>query len=215
VTYEELVDPRFDDLLRSSGMRAKRSDWLPASAETVVGLWPDMTIAYLNATWFRFARDNGASADFAEKWLLGSNLLDALPPVLKSHYRVSYEQCLEAREPLHVDYECSTPDRFRVFRSVAYPIGESAGLLVVHTPRVERTHDRPAAEPVLDRFVDANGLLTQCAYCRRYAEPGGVRRWLWVPDWVAEPPDVSVTHGICEPCVGFYFARPTEWPRRR
>lgn len=201
---EERCDPRFGALLRSTGTLGLEPDWMRKSAETVVGLWPDMTIACVNPAWFRFAKENGAEASFAERWTVGRNLLDAVPEVLRAHHAEVYEECLDASEPTHWDYECSTADRFRVFRCTAYPLGGGEGLLVVHSLQVDRPHDREPVEPRRERFENGQGMLTQCAYCRRFVEPGGSRRWLWVPMWVRQPPD-RVTHGICDPCVGFYF----------
>lgn len=205
VTPGEFSDPRFDELLRSIGARWCRSDWLRRTTDTVVGLWPDLTIAYVNPSWFRFARDNGAQADFDARWTIGCNLLASIPEVLQAHYQASYDQCLQSGVPLDVDYECSTPDRFRVFRSTAYPLGGGQGLLVVHSLRIDRAHDRPVVEPAVERFIGQHGILVQCSYCRRFAEGLDDRRWLWVPDWVREPP-AEVSHGICSPCLSYYFA---------
>lgn len=208
MSFEEQSDPRFEDLLRATGATSYDPEWLRESGDTVVGLWPDLTIAYVNPSWFRFARENGADGAFAEQWSVGRSLLDAIPDLLRAHHTATYEQCLEQRAPVHADYECSTPERFRVFRSTTYPL-HGDGLLVVHSLRVDRAHDRAAEEPDVERLVDAHGMLTQCSYCRRFAEPPVGKRWLWIPAWVREPP-VRVTHGICPPCVGYYFGRPRD-----
>lgn len=204
MTFEELVDPAFDALLRESNVQGYAQGVLRDNGDLTLGLWPDLAIAYVNPAWFRFAERNGAGPEFFEQWTLGRSMLDAVPDALRPHYIAAYEQCLQTGEPWSEDYECSSPDEFRMLRSTAYPLLHGAGLLVVHSLRIERPHDRTAVKPSRGRFADQHGWLTQCAYCNRFAEAQRRRRWAWVPDWVREPPE-PVTHGICEPCAGYYF----------
>lgn len=204
MTYEQACDPRFEALLHDSRVRSFTRGRLRDSPDSVVGAWPDLSIAYFNPAWVRFAWDNGGDGKFTEQWALGRDLLDAVPEVLRAHYRAAYEQCLETGEPWSEDYECSSAARYRAFRSTAYPLGRSQGLLIVHTMRLERPHERAAADPDVERFASDEGWLTQCAYCRRFAEAAEPKRWVWVPDWVRRPPG-QVTHGICEPCADHYF----------
>lgn len=212
MTFEEACDPRFDALLQDNRVHGYNRARLAETGDPVVGLWPDFAIAYLNPAWFRYARQNGAPPEFFEQWTLGRNLLDAIPELLRAYYLAAYEQCLQRGEPWSEDYECSSAAHFRVNRSTAYPLAHGAGLLVVHSRRVERPHERDAVPASWERFANEHGWLSQCAYCRRYAERGHRARWVWVPEWVRRPP-ATVTHGICEPCASYYFGMAREHRR--
>lgn len=197
-------DPRFAALIEATGVEELSPSWLERTPDTVVGLWPDLVIACLNPAWLRFAQANGAPADFEGRWTVGRSLLDAIPPLLRAHYADAYASCLRSREPWYDDYECSTPERFRLFRATVFPLGDADGLLVVHSLRVERLHDREVTVPTsLEPFVSPAGIVVQCVYCRRF-ESFDEPRWLWVPAWLNAPP-APVSHGICEPCAGYHF----------
>lgn len=205
MTFDEHCHPEFEALLRDSGVRGFAKGELRDSADPMMGMWSDLTLAYVNPAWFRFASDNGAAEDFFARWTLGRSVLEAIPEVLRAHYAASYEQCMQTGEPWSEDYECSSPDRFRTFRATAYPLPRGAGLLVSHSLRIDRPHERESAPAIRERFADHHGWLTQCAHCRRFADPSGRGKWVWVEDWIRTPPQERVSHGICQPCADYYF----------
>lgn len=200
----EVCDPRFDRLLRASDVRSYLSAALAQTRDTVYGLWPDLKLAYLNPAWFRFAQENGAGGGFEAQWSLGRSLIDALPDVLREHYVQQYAACLESTEPWHHDYECSSPDLYRLFRMSVYPVGGGAGLLVTHALRLEAPHERPPEPFDPAEMADEHGFFLQCAYCRRFASSPRRERWVWIPAWVRDT-QRKVTHGICPPCADHYF----------
>jgi hypothetical protein len=205
MSASETCDPAFAALLRRHHFESFESGALGEAPDVVVGLWPDHRIAYVNPAWFRFAEENGAASEFARDWTVGRSLMDAVPEVLRPEYEAGYARCLRSGKPWHEDYECSTPDVFRLFHAVTYPIGAGEGLLSVHSLRLERPHEATPAGLDLSRFVDAHGLMKQCAYCRRFAEAAQPSRWWWVADWVREPPWARVSHGLCAPCCDHHF----------
>jgi hypothetical protein len=194
-------DVRFVRLLGARSEAAIRR-----MADPVVGLWPDLTLAYMNPGWFRFARSNGAGADFALRWAPGRSLLEAIPEGMREQYARIYAEALEEREPRHHDYECSGPATYRCFRMSLYPLQGGQGLVAVHTLQqsMPRGVPRPPArvEPG-GGLSGVGGLRSQCAYCRRFMEPE-TGRWLWVPDW-SRTRAADVTHGICPPCGNYHF----------
>jgi hypothetical protein len=182
---------------------------LEESDDVAFVLSPERLILRTNAGWDRFARANGGAAlagDAADGMLLDA----VLPAPLRAFYVDALSRALAMRERWEHDYECSSPDSFRQFRMVAYPF--DGALLVVHSLRLERPHDREVHEPADVYAVD--GVIAMCSHCRRVRHPGGRLRWDWVPAYVREPPP-NLSHGLCEPCCEFYWGELAPGPPRR
>lgn len=172
---------------------------LEASEATVVGLRPDNSVGYTNSAWARFARENGAP-ELAD-WL-GGSILNHIAPTLVDFYRRLFERVRSSGEPADHVYQCSSPTRYREFCLRILPLGEDH-LLLIHHLAVERPHDGPGASPEAS-YADAQGIVTQCAHCRRTRRPLQPDTWDWVPAYVEEPLD-DVSHGLCPPCVRHYY----------
>ncbi|MBU2501240.1 hypothetical protein KJ682_07940 [bacterium] len=169
----------------------------------------DLTMVYANPAYFDFARDNGGGSDFADRWGIGCNILEAMPANLESYFRKMFSLCLEQKAPWDHQFECSSPERFRLFNQRVYPLGERSGLVVLNSLVTEVRHD-PAARPPQTAdpavYCDDRGLVHQCVQCRRILRQGEAHEWDWVPAWVATPPP-EVTHGFCPVCLDFYYPR--------
>lgn len=170
----------------------------------IYGLWPDLRLAYVNPAWYRFATSNGGEPALATRWKLGVSILDAFAPVLRSYYEAAYRRCQDSGKRWEHEYECSSPDRYRRFRQIVYPL-KQGGLLVVNALLVEEPHNRPAERPHEQVYRDAKGWLHQCVYCRRVSHQQIVHRWDWVPAWVAQIP-AQTSHTYCPTCYGHYFS---------
>lgn len=160
-----------------------------------------LRIRWANRAWSRFATENGGTP---ATWALGERYLDAISSPLRSWYARALGDALLGKTPWHHDYECPSPELARRFRLTAYPLRPAGGegLLLVHTPIVERPHEG-GGEPIA-RYRDAHGLVHVCMHCRRTRrldESG----WDWVPDSLHAP---QVSHGICGPCCAYYFGAP-------
>lgn len=180
---------------------------LEKSPSATIGLWPDLTIAYLNSGWYRFARENQGE-QVTQQWELGAYLPAAISEPLQRWYVSQFQQCLRGDGPWEHDFECSSAEHFRVFRLGCYPLGSSEGLLLVYSQRIEQAHDpaaRPVVEPDLQRYLDARGIVRQCMHCRRVARGGDAHAWDWVSAWVQEFPR-ETSHGICPICFAYYFS---------
>jgi len=183
-------------------------------AGVVYGLWPDGALAYVNPSWFDFARHNQGEPAISAQWNLGRNVLDAIPEVLKGFYTDLLKASPTAPgdkadfvHPQTHEYECSSPDLYRRFAMTLYNLRAGEGLLVVHTLQVERSHS--PAEPTLETpepglIQDANGIVKQCAHCRRIQVVGGSNHWRWVPVWVEKPP-AATSHTLCNFCLDHYY----------
>ena len=159
----------------------------------------DRRILRTNAAWDRFAAANGGE-QFLATWRRGTSLIDVIPEPLKAFYVDGFSRACTSGERWEHDYECSSPDTYRLFRMIVYPFGESC--VVTHSLRVERTHDRDEHAPSSEYVND--GVVVMCAHCRR-VRGQGPERWDWVPAYVARPV-AFLSHGLCAACVEYYYA---------
>ncbi len=174
---------------------------LVESPSTLVALAPTGTILWVNAAWSKFAWENGGT-EILTKFGPGASYFDGLSPQLRGFYEEVVQRALQTGEPFIQDYECSSPEKYRIYRLRALPIGTD-GLLLEHSLVVERPHEDMSAAAIDARYKNAEGLIVQCANCRRVrrVDEGG---WDCVRPWdTAIPPNAS--HSICAACVGYYW----------
>jgi hypothetical protein len=138
-------------------------------------------------------------------------VLEVCGEALAPFYRDWYTACLNADRdklfPSQHEYDCSSADLYRRFSMTLYPLGEREGLLVVNSLIAESPHgDRQGPAYDADRAVysDADGLIHQCAHCRKVRHLRENNRWDWVPHWVRSSP-LETSHGICPNCFDFYY----------
>jgi hypothetical protein len=180
---------------------------LDDEGNVVYGLTADLRLAYFNPAWRRFARDNGGVALGDDRYGPGTPVLEAISGPLRDFYARAYARVLETGEVWHHEYECSSPDTYRVFHQTVYPLRQRRGLVVVNSLAVSRPHEReahavaPAGEYA---YRNAEGLITQCSHCRRVQRTDERPHWDWVPEWVSDmPPETS--HGLCPLCFDYYY----------
>jgi len=175
------------------------------SQDIVYGLWPDLTLAFSNGSWHRFAADNGGEPAISTEWRFGRNILEAISEPLRSFYDLQYRSCLSLERPWEHAYECSSADTERMFHMTALPVGKAQAILVVNSLRIEKPMDRPGAEPLEKRYRNRHGMAIQCAHCRRFRRADTDTTWDWIREWVRSPLE-NTSHSICEPCLGFYYS---------
>lgn len=148
-------DPEFLPLLEifsSFTIEALGRSGLNSTANTVFGLWPDLRLAYTNPGWARFAALNDGEPDISCRWAIGSNIAAAISEPLRPFFVENYARCLWEMRPWEFDYDCSSPDMFRLYRMTVYPLNGD-GLLAVNSPRVESPHTRAAHPPRCSAFT--------------------------------------------------------------
>lgn len=177
---------------------------LDAEAATIYALDPNLRIRFVNDAWWRFARDNGAPFSEDDAAVLGTHVMEPIPPVLRSFYGRLFQRGLERDEVVEHEYECSSPTQRRRFRMQLLPL-TAGGLLVVHSPLIEIAQHEPALPRNEAIYRRADGLVLQCSSCRRVRRVDGQRGWEWVPDYVENPP-AKVSHGLCAVCSTYYYA---------
>jgi len=191
----------------------KRLDDLNSHPNSVYGLDSNLNISYLNPGWFEFAEDNGSNVFVSDEWSLGTNIFDCIPNVLESFYRDLYETTLSEKGatvvPRQSEYECSSPELYRNFSMHLYPMGKD-GIVVVNSLIVEEPHKSRSVDGLIEfekkDYLDENGILHQCANCRRTQNLNTPERWDWIPIFI-EKPYPKTSHGICSVCMQHYYLK--------
>lgn len=179
-------------------------DKLERDSSSIFVLDPALRITYCNPAWDTFALQNGGSKT-TRSHVLGTTCLDVIPDLLKKFYAAAFSQVSELEKPWEHDYECSSPELYRLCHMRVLPL-KNGFLLVENSVRIEEIHSTDGgAPPVESMYRNKHGLITMCAHCRRTLRNGSsTSLWDWVSSWVAElPPNVS--HGLCQNCRIFYF----------
>jgi hypothetical protein len=162
-------------------------------------------VMYCNPAWNRFARSNGAPQLTSEA-VVGSDLFDAIPEVLRAGYSDAFRHVLSTRRVWEQSYECSSPTLFRMFRMRIHLLKPQDWFIVTNSLIVERSHARTAtADP--NTYVDANGLVTTCAHCRCSRRVDSPDQWDFVPEYLQPRLEsaVKVSHGLCPVCRAYFY----------
>lgn len=173
----------------------------------VYGLSADLALNYLNPGWFVFAGANGGEPAISRRYPIGTYVGNAMAGAAKGFYLEVFQSVLRTEKVWHHDFECSTPNRFRIYHQSVYPLREERGLLVVNSLIREQPHDpgtRTSQPPEESLYIWETGFITQCSNCRRVqrvSEPGV---WDWVPAWVEHMP-VHTSHTFCPVCFEYYW----------
>lgn len=195
-------DPLFAPLLRPFDPAA-----LETHAGSILGLWPNDAIAYLNPAWYQFAYENGGEPGVSTRWDLGATMTSAISTTLLPFYVAAMGACRRRQKPWEHSYECSSPDVFRQFRMKMYPLSPAGEVLIVHSLASERAHAESTGETrakSADTYLNDFGLLDQCAHCRRFRHQKISNRWDWISEWVRNRPS-TVSETLCQICRDYYY----------
>lgn len=204
-------DHRSDTAFAALAGRCFDWDDLEQHPWPAAGLWPDGTIAYINPAWSVFAHQNGGGVEVDREWSLGANYFSAITDALRPFFTdllANAPTTQQSLAPYTHEYECSSADEFRRFALQIFALPDKRGYMLVHSLLVAAPHDastRPVANPDIEHYETADGLIKQCAHCRRVERRNHIVQWDWVPAWVKHPP-ACITHTICALCHSFYYS---------
>ncbi|HEY6562479.1 MAG TPA: hypothetical protein VI072_34660 [Polyangiaceae bacterium] len=178
-------------------------DTLKQDPSTIVAIDPRGTMLWMNDAWRRFAESNGGSS-VLDRFDVGRSYFDGISGSLRDYYEERFRVALRHGEVFQLEYECSSPDVYRLMHLRALPVGQSA-LLLQHSMVAEGLHARASQPEIEATYRAANGLIVQCSNCRRFRRADG-DTWDWVRGWVASLPK-DTSHGLCSTCADFYYGQ--------
>jgi hypothetical protein len=177
---------------------------LESSPHPCFALTESLEISYCNAAWDRFALENGGGQDVLASRVLHKPFLQFVPRDLAGHFMNLFRTARALGRLQSQDYECSTPELFRVYRMQIYPLQPGCGFVVINSLRVVHPHTRVVCEPDETKYRDKDGLIHMCANCRRACRAEEPAAWDWVPAYV-QAPRRDLTHGVCPFCREYYY----------
>ena len=181
-----------------------RMEVIHFSENTIYGVRPDLTLAYVNLGWQHFASQNGGEPNISSEWNLGCCIENAIAPILRPFFLDNFAKCLRENRPWEHLYDCSSAELYRKFCMKTFPLGHNEGLLIVHSLVREIPQTGLTSEPLEENYRNEEGLVIQCCHCRRVRRNDTSNLWDWIPEWVTSPLPYT-SHGLCDPCSGFYY----------
>jgi hypothetical protein len=175
----------------------------------VFALNADLSLAYVNPAWFRFAQENGGEPAISERFTIGTPVEAGIHGPLKPYYLARFQAALHSGVPWRQTYECSSTETFRLYHQTVYPLRNEGGLVIVNSLAVQEpmaAQARRGMEPDRRQYETPEGLIMQCSHCRCVQRVRQPWFWDWVPSWVARIPD-GVSHALCDACHDRYYGR--------
>lgn len=180
---------------------------LENSKHSICGLSKDLNLIYFNPSWFQILAENSIDKSDFNKFPLGTPIIDALSGDMKDFYIQNYKKVLANGEIWNHEYECSSSTEFRQFHQSVYPLKLGEGLIVIHSLKVNIPMDQTNRKPLpsdTNKYVQSNGLITQCSNCRKCKRVAQEEVWDWIPEWVERIPK-NASHSICPTCYDYYW----------
>ncbi|MBC7962985.1 MAG: hypothetical protein H7Y05_08580 [Steroidobacteraceae bacterium] len=174
---------------------------------SIYGLSVGLALNYLNAGWFDFAKENQGEPAISERFVLGTYIGDAMSGSVRDYYLEAFQNVLQTGKVWHHDYECSSPEKFRIYHQSVYPLYNRQGLIIVNSLVKEHpleTDSRTPCQPIRNLYTQETGFITQCSNCRRVQLATRQDVWDWVPAWVEQMPE-NTSHGLCQICFEYYY----------
>ncbi len=169
---------------------------------TVFGLRDNYTIAYFNKAWKSFAQNNDGEPAISSNWGIGAQFFNAVPEIMKSFYLELFRRCRAQEKSVKHTYECSSPDVYRKFQQIIYPLN-TEGYLIVNSLLMEEPHRADLFPYAAFHSTKTKDIIYQCANCRKVRHQKLDNRWDFIPQWIHKAP-AMVSHTLCSACEGFY-----------
>ncbi len=176
------------------------------SKDVIFGLSKNLELIYFNESWREFYIANCEECqDILLKFPLGTPFENAILGDLKDYYKIQYAKVLTNLKVWKHEYECSSPNVFRVFLQSVYPLKNGAGLIVVNSLKIEcKKSDCTSQIHNSIDYVHNTGLITQCSHCKRTQRVNDLEIWDWVPQFIVNMPS-NTSHSICPICYDYHW----------
>jgi len=173
----------------------ERDDWM---IDVMFLLDDELRLVDCNPAWERFAVENGGLR-LSRAGVCGRLILDFVPDVLRTFYLHKYWLAKRTADGTYFDYDCSTPDRIRLFRMTMLPLEDL--LLITNRQRLD---EKCQARPPLtveesSHYISSTGFVVMCANCRKTRHRESEMHWDWIPEMLSHD-RLKVSHGLCPRC---------------
>ncbi|MGZ4872113.1 MAG: hypothetical protein ACXVK3_09495, partial [Candidatus Angelobacter sp.] len=129
----------------------KLPDKMPAAVESsphaCFCLTESLDFCYCNSAWDRFALENGGGLDVLAAAVLHKPFLQFVPDDLRENFKNLFHRVRTLGRLQSQDYECSSPQLFRVYRMQVYPLQPGCGFVVINSLVILHPHTRAVCEP--------------------------------------------------------------------
>lgn len=193
--------PNFTDILNPFELTT-----LEEFPQSVHALSKDLELIYFNPAWADFYSRNNQGKALPPSVSPGVPILDFIQGVEKEHYRELYRKVLDSNKVMRHEYECHTPNLFRLCEQMLYPLKDRKGILVVNNLKLlkEMPNSKGASSYRIEaKFLNGDGYYYQCSNCRKTQRKDG-SGWDHVPTLIREMPS-NVSHTICQVCFEYYW----------
>ncbi len=181
--------------------------WNPGMRQFICRVDAEDRIAFVDASWVAFAKENGTPALTAES-VRGVSLWNYISEsVTQEFYRIFMRKVRATGRTIVVPFRCDGPECRRFMEMAIVSLG--AGALEFRSALL-REEARPRVDLLDPDFPRTEQWLTQCAWCKRVNVAG----WMEVEEAVrqlglfeqARLP--RITHSVCPACKQAFESTP-------
>jgi hypothetical protein len=179
-------------------------DMMDNHSGVIYAMDKEFILFYYNNAWNTFAKYNNGIIGLKTNLDLGANIMHTIPQELQSFFIYLYNRCRREHHALGFNYQCSSPEKFRSYYQIVYPL-KSESLLCVNSLRVEQDHEikgNISHSPNITEYTH-NSTMEQCGHCRRTKNMLHPNQWDWVPYYISHPLP-SIKHTLCDSCSGYF-----------
>lgn len=174
------------------------------SKDTIFALSDSLTFLYFNPAWFEFARKNNGEPHISEKVILGEKFETFITGKLKKIYLLKFKKVLHTGKSWEINYECSSKNKYRIYRQMIVPIKKNKGLLVVNSLLLEDVMKEQKRNKLrISDFMDEKSYFNQCSNCRK-TKLNKEEKWIWLPELI-DTKIANISHTICPVCYELYW----------
>lgn len=181
---------------------------LETSPDVIYAIDRNLNFTYYNPSWIEFAEKNKGPEDILDLHPIGSSLFKGMSGESVDFYQSHYSSAFEKEHPTIHEYECSSPEHYRIYAQFSYPVANRNNVLIinrlVYEEPISAKNKKKLLLPDEKKFRDRYGYLTQCSNCRCFKPANEDNRWEWVSVWSEAIPE-KTSHSVCPTCYDFHW----------
>lgn len=165
-------------------------------------------IVDFNNGYKRFAIENEGE-DILLKWPIGSNILSSIPDIIRNEIKKMYDDVIVKNTVIEREYDCHSPTVFRRFKMRILPFMNGFALhehCLIESSQLSGAYELSDGD-IESGYIDINGIIHQCCYCRRIQSNADINNWVWVVPLIKRNNNFlsNISHTICPVCFLHYY----------